>query len=69
MRALGCHNAGEPSGAQYIAFHGIAFEHQVECFLSHYHSALGDRDPLGGAFLGDVNHAGFAALIDVGKGR
>ena len=63
MRALCCHNAGKPSGAQYVAFHRIAFEHQIECLLPHNHSAFSNSDPLGGALLGDVNHAGRAALI------
>ena len=69
VRALGGHDAGEPRGAQHVAFHRIAFEHQVERFLAHEHAAFGDRDAIGGPFFGDVDHAGFAALVDVGEGR
>jgi hypothetical protein len=43
-------------------------EHHVERFLAHDHSAFRDGDPIGGTFVGDVNHASFAALIDVREG-
>ena len=69
MRAFGGHNAGEARGAQHVTFHRIAFKDEVECLLPHDDAPFGDRDALGCAFFGDVNHAGFAALIDMGEGR
>ena len=68
VRALGGHDAGKPRGAQDVALHRIAFEHQIERLLAHDHAAFRDRYPFGRAFVGDIDHAGFAALVDMGEG-
>src|SRR5512143_1912841 len=68
MRALGGHDAGETRSAQDVAFHGVTCEDEIEGFLPHEYASLGDCDALGGTFFRHVDHAGFAALIDVGEG-
>src|SRR5205823_1989203 len=61
MGALGRLDAGDPSGAQHIAFFGIALAHDRERLRLHDDAAFGDGDPLGRGFGGDVDHAGFTA--------
>ena len=67
VRALGRHDAGEPRGAQHVALHGIAGEHQVERFLAHDHAAFRDGDPFGRVLGGDIDHARLSALVDMGE--
>src|SRR4029079_18986171 len=69
VRAFGGHDAGEARGAQHVAFHRIALEDDIERFFTHQHAPFGNRDALRDSLFGDVDHAGFAALVDVGEGR
>jgi hypothetical protein len=65
MRALGRHDAGEPRGAEHVAFKRVAGDDPVERLLAHDDVAFGDGGALGLRLAGHVDHAGFAALIDV----
>ena len=42
VRALGRHDAGDARGAEHVAFHRVAGEHQIERLLAHDDPAFGD---------------------------
>src|ERR1700752_3840521 len=69
VRLLRRHDAGDARGAQHVALLGVALEDKVESLARHHHAAFRDCDPFGCGFVGHIDHAGFAALADVGELR
>src|SRR5690242_2658655 len=67
MGALGGHDPGKPGGTQHVTFHCIAFKNEIERFLPHQDAPLRDGDTLGCPFFGDIDHTGFASLVDMGE--
>ena len=57
----------KPRRAQHVALQGIARDDQVERLLAHEHAAFRDGYAFGQGLGGDVDHAGLAALVDMGE--
>jgi hypothetical protein len=66
MRPLGGHDAGEPRSSQHVAFHRITLKNDIERFFAHQNAPFSYGDALGCPLFGDVDHAGLAALVDMG---
>src|SRR5579859_2955254 len=68
VRPLRRHDAGDTRDAEHIALLRVAGLDQLQRRLAHDDAAFGDRGPFSGGLLGHVDHAGFAAGIDMGEG-
>src|SRR6185437_12231160 len=68
MRPLRRHDAGDTRNTEHVAFLRVARLDELERRLAHDHAAFGDRDPFGRGFFRHIDHAGFAAGIDMGEG-
>ena len=69
VRALGGHDAGEPGRAEHVALLGVALADQRQGLGLHDDAALRPGGPVGRGLVGDVDHVGRAAGIEVGERR
>ena len=63
---LGSHNTGNARNAEDVAFPVLALLDQVQGFGLHYDAARRQGTPCGRLFVGDIDHMGFAGLVEMG---
>jgi hypothetical protein len=66
VRLFRRHDTGDAGGAEHVAFLSVACEHEIERRRRHEDAALGDRHASRRGLGGDVDHARFAALGEMG---
>ena len=69
VRALGRHDAGEARGAEHVALLGVALADDAQGLRVHDDAALGAGDALGHRLVGDVDHVGRAARVEMAEAR
>lgn len=65
--ALGGHDPGDSGDGDDVAFGDAALEDAADGVGLHVHEGFGEGDAFGGFFGGNIDHAGGAALVEVGE--
>src|SRR3569623_586014 len=63
------HDAGDPRGAQHVAFLGVAVDNELERLGAHHHETFRHCNALGRILRRHIDHMRFALGVDMGEGR